>query len=278
MKNFLKLTNFEFNRMSKMLFVLMGFVLVVQLLGVVYEVMSYKGQLDSLMTEAQMTQEEALNQVGPLSFYKIMNSMFFLGPIFISVGAILFYIFLIWYRDWFGKNTFIYRLLMLPTERLTIFFSKLATILIATLALVATQYLGLLIEKSLFDAMLEEAFRTEASLGSLIMDYPVTFLILPKSIDGFLIMYGFGLAAVITVFTGIMMERSFRIKGIVLGVIYGILNVVIVVAPGIINYELLPNNYLYESEVFIIICVLTVIMTTLSLLISRKLLNDRIRV
>ncbi|WP_054753287.1 hypothetical protein [Piscibacillus salipiscarius] len=67
MKKFLKLTNFEFNRVSKMLFVLMGFVLVVQLIGVVYEVLSYKSRLDGLIKEAQMTQEQALNQIGELS-------------------------------------------------------------------------------------------------------------------------------------------------------------------------------------------------------------------
>ena len=40
-------------------------------------------------------------------------------------GVILIiYVFFIWYRDWLGKNTFIYRLLMLPTARIQCLFGK----------------------------------------------------------------------------------------------------------------------------------------------------------
>ncbi len=177
-----------------------------------------------------------------------------------------------------GKIRFIYRLLMLPTERLNIFLSKLVTILLATLALVAFQYFALLIEKSLFDLMLQEQFRSDVSLRMLIVSNPMFNLILPKSIDGIVIMYGLGAVTVTTTFTGIIMERSFRIKGIALAVIYVILNLAIVFAPGILNYELMDRGFLYESEVLMVTGVLILILTSISILISRKLLNDRIRV
>ncbi|MGP4072936.1 hypothetical protein ACTWQB_10330 [Piscibacillus sp. B03] len=278
MKKFLKLTNFEFNRMSKMLFVLMGFVLLFQMIGVVYVVSEYKNRLNDLITDGQMSQAQALEQMGPLSFEMVMYNMFFLGPIFISVGAILFYIFLIWYRDWFGKNTFIYRLLMLPTERLNIFFSKLIAIFIATLALATFQFVALVLERALFDAMLSEMFRADMSLRMLMEGYPVTYMILPKSIDGFFIMYGIGLVSVMVVFTGILMERSFRIKGIILGAIYFVLSLALVVLPGILNYEVLSRAYLYDGELLAIMGVLLVIVAAVSIMVSRKLLNDRIRV
>ncbi|WP_277673459.1 hypothetical protein [Piscibacillus halophilus] len=278
MKNFLKLTNFEFNRMSKLLFVLMGFVFLVQMIGVFYEVLSYKSRINQLITEAHMTQEQAINSIGQLSFDMIMYNMFFLGPVFISVGAILFYIFLIWYRDWLGKNTFIYRLLMLPTERLNIYFSKLATILMSTLCLVAFQFVALLLERAVFKMMLPEEFRVDTLLTILLENFPLTYLILPKSIDGFFIIYGAGAISVALIFTIILLERSYRMKGIVLGVLYAIASIVLVVAPGVINFELLPNAYLYEIEVIAISGAIAIVIGLVSILISRKLLNDRIRV
>ncbi|SEQ36349.1 hypothetical protein [Piscibacillus halophilus] len=278
MKNFLKLTNFEFNRMSKLLFVLMGFVFLVQMIGVFYEVLSYKSRINQLITEAHMTQEQAINSIGQLSFDTIMYNMFFLGPVFISVGAILFYIFLIWYRDWLGKNTFIYRLLMLPTERLNIYFSKLATILMSTLCLVAFQFVALLLERAVFKMMLPEEFRVDTLLTILLENFPLTYLILPKSIDGFFIIYGAGAISVALIFTIILLERSYRMKGIVLGVLYAIASIVLVVAPGVINFELLPNAYLYEIEVIAISGAIAIVIGLVSILISRKLLNDRIRV
>ena len=36
----------------------------------------------------------------------------------------MIYVFFIWYRDWLGKYTFAYRLLMLPTTRINIYFAK----------------------------------------------------------------------------------------------------------------------------------------------------------
>lgn len=278
MKNFLKLTNFEFNRMSKLLFVLMGFVFLVQMIGVFYEVLSYKSRINQLITEAHMTQEQAINSIGQLSFDTIMYNMFFLGPVFISVGAILFYIFLIWYRDWLGKNTFIYRLLMLPTERLNIYFSKLATILMSTLCLVAFQFVALLLERAVFKMMLPEEFRVDTLLTILLENFPLTYLILPKSIDGFFIIYGAGAISVALIFTIILLERSYRMKGIVLGGLYAIASIVLVVAPGVINFELLPNAYLYEIEVIAISGAIAIVIGLVSILISRKLLNDRIRV
>ena len=47
-----------------------------------------------------------------------------MGPIALCVVVLIIYVFFIWYRDWLGKNTFIYRLLMLPTARIQCLFSK----------------------------------------------------------------------------------------------------------------------------------------------------------
>lgn len=77
--------------MAKFLFSLMGFVFVIQISGVVYVSVQYMNRFNQAITERQMTREEALQSLGPLAFESFMHHMLFIGPIFICVGAILFY-------------------------------------------------------------------------------------------------------------------------------------------------------------------------------------------
>ena len=61
----------------------------------------------------------------------------------LCIVALIFYCFIIWYRDWFGKNTFAYRLLMLPTSRLNLYIAKATTILLFILGLLADTVIAL---------------------------------------------------------------------------------------------------------------------------------------
>jgi len=72
----------------------------------------------------------------------------------ISIAMLMIYVFFIWYRDWFGKNTFIYRLFMLPTERIAIYFAKLTTIMLLVLGLIALQILLILMEKQIVNKII----------------------------------------------------------------------------------------------------------------------------
>ncbi|TFB25102.1 hypothetical protein E3U55_01535 [Filobacillus milosensis] len=278
MKNFIKLANFEFNRMSKLLFALMGFVLVVQLGAVFYETSTFMSKFNQYMENEQLTREQALMNFDTISFGAVMGNILFFGPIFICVGAILFYIFLIWYRDWLGKNTFVYRLLMLPTERFNIFLSKLTTVLMATFGLVAFQLVAILIERSVFNLLIPDDLRQEVYFNQLMNTYPFTRILLPTNFDEFLIFYGTGILSVVVIFTVILLERSFRIKGIALGILYGLAMVGLVLSPIIINEEWFLDHYFYLSEIFWIEVVVSLIALALSMIISRKLLNDKVRV
>ena len=83
-----------------------------------------------------MPKETFIEQYGTLSFFDITQSTWFIGPIALCIAMLIIYVFFIWYRDWLGKNTFIYRLLMLPTNRLNIYLAKATTILLFILGLV----------------------------------------------------------------------------------------------------------------------------------------------
>ena len=124
MKRYLKLVNFEFNRFLKLYLVLLGITILSQIIGVIVESRSYLNRANEIMYKDLIPKNEFLENYGTMSFSTISWSPWFMGPIFLCGIALMIYVFFIWYRDWFGKNTFSYRLLMLPTARITCVFSK----------------------------------------------------------------------------------------------------------------------------------------------------------
>ena len=277
MKNFVKLTNFEWNRVARLIFILMIFTFVVQLIGVFFETAKYMSNVENLQRNEGYTYRQILDSYGYFSFSNVTNSLLFFGPIFIGIGGILFYIFLIWYRDWFGKNTFVYRLLMLPTERINIFFAKLATIFIATLSLVAFQLIIMHIEMFVMKQQIPE---------ELLFEMPVTYIlgtdyflsiIAPSNLDMFFILYGAGILLVSVLFTAILFERSYRLKGIVLGLGYVGMSLILMLSPILIN-EFILNRYFYNWELALLTIAVGLALLFLSIWMSKRLLDQKIRV
>ena len=79
----------------------------------------------------------------------------------------MIYVFFIWYRDWFGKSSFIYRLLMLPTKRIHIYFAKLTAIMFLVLGLIALQILLMPIEMQIVNSIVPADFRTYFPLSGI---------------------------------------------------------------------------------------------------------------
>ncbi len=277
MKNFVKLTNFEWNRVARLIFILMIFTFVVQMIGVFFETSNYMWVVENLQRNEGLNYPQIIEQFGYFSFSNVTNSLLFFGPIFIGIGGILFYIFLIWYRDWFGKNTFVYRLLMLPTERINIFFAKLATIFIATLSLVAFQLIIMHIEMFVMKQQIPE---------ELLFEMPVTYIlgtdyflsiIAPSNLDMFFILYGAGILLVSVLFTAILFERSYRLKGIVLGLGYVGMSLILMLSPILIN-EFILNRYFYNWELALLTIAVGLALLFLSIWMSKRLLDQKIRV
>src|SRR5699024_9336266 len=173
-------------------------------IGTVYEANNYMDMIERAMQEDLLSEEAALGMYGTFSFQRIMSTAWFYGPIFIGVASVLFYIFFIWYRDWFGKNTFIYRLLMLPTERVNIYLSKLVTILMMTLSFIAVQLLALIGEIQVMKWIVPSHFLQELSVRGVLRSNIDTGLLFPGSFLEFVLYYGAGIILVAVVFTSIL--------------------------------------------------------------------------
>ena len=105
-----------------------------------------------------MPKDEFIEHYGKMSFLNFSQSAWFLGPIAVCGVTLIIYVFFIWYRDWFGKNTFSYRLLMLPTARINVYLAKATTILLYVLGLVALQLLLLPIEVKYYSGWFQVSF------------------------------------------------------------------------------------------------------------------------
>lgn len=277
MEKYVKLVNFEFNRFFKIYAALIAITVISQMIGVVVMSKNYMGRANQMMYEQGLSQAEFIEQYGTMSFYNVAQTAWVMGPITLCIVALIFYVFLIWYRDWFGKNTFIYRLLMLPTARLNVFFAKATTIFLMVLGLVALQIFLLSVDASIIKWLVPLGFRTDLSIDQMINALNYLAIIFPYHFFDFGVHYGIGFMAVFVLFTAILFERSFGIKGIILGVIYCVLALLLLISPGIFTmiYE---KPFLYPIEYFVLEVVLCSIVVTASIIISRFLLNNRITV
>ncbi|WP_428910861.1 hypothetical protein [Niallia sp. Krafla_26] len=277
MNRYLKLVHFEMNRFFKIYLVLIGITFLFQMIAVFTTSRRYLDQANELIYKESMPMKEFLEQHGTFSLFDATNSLWFGGPIALCIAALLFYVFFIWYRDWLGKNTFIYRLLMLPTDRMNVYLSKLTTILLYVFGLVALQILLLLMEGQVLKWIVPNEFRSDSSVFEIISSNVILSLIIPRSFFEFVLIYGIGITAVLTVFTAILFERSFRLKGLIYGIIYCALAFFIFLIPLLVDAFIL-RYYFYPIELFVMEVILVLLLITVALWLGNYLIKNKIRV
>lgn len=277
MKNYLKLTNFEFNRFSKYYGSLIVLIIVGQLAAVFLTTRTYMASIKEMMLEQHMTEAAAISEMGQFSFYQVAYSTWFTAPILLSIAALLLFSLFIWYGDWLGKNTFIYRLLMLPVERVSLFFSKLTVVFLSVLGLVAVQVVMLLVEMQLIKQLVPALYLENLSLAGQIRSLYYFDVLLPPTYQNFFIHYGIGLLFLIVLFTVILLERSFKVKGMIAGIIYGIGSVYLFLLPLSIQ-TYLGRALLFPSENFLALTAMGILIASTSIFISRYLLNKKVTV
>lgn len=275
MKSYLKLVNFELSRFFKLYLILIGVTIISQLIGSIVVPKGYMNNANQVIYENQIPMSQYIDQYGAFSFNRFVISGWFGMPIVFCIAMLMIYVFFIWYRDWLGKNTFIYRLLMLPTERLNIYFAKLTAIMLFVLGLIAIQILLILIELQIVYSIVPADFRTNLSFYE-IYSVDLLGLLYPNTFTGFIVNYGIGLIFVAVLFTGILIERSYRLKGIFLAIVYGILSFGVFIAPLVL--DTFYTNYFYPVEIFVMVLVMSIIVLGSAIYLANHLLKHKIRV
>ncbi len=277
MNQYWKLVYYEFGRLRNLYFTLLAGTLLLQVGGLIWHVQSRVSRIRETMEEQALTAVEYVQKFGYTGFDDYAErSMFFMGPIAFCIAALLLYVFLIWYRDWWGKNMFIYRLMMLPHSRMYLYSAKLSVILLSVLGLVGFQLILLSVQLNVYDWLMPDAFRQSMALNEVIMIHPLLEMLIPTTFLVFVLSYAAGAAGVILVFTAILMERSFRWKGIVAGIVYCITAVTVFLLPIIVY---IPNEqYFYPIEVFWMLVGTGLLVTVISVWLSAYLLRNKVSV
>lgn len=137
--NYIKLTHFELKRVMPWFVGLLVLFAIAQTLylffhqHLLYQTMQHEFQYG-------LSIEQFVRDYGPVSIVAIANqSFFYLLPFYASFISVCLYAVFIWYREWVGKHSFIYRLLLLPINRVNLLFSKLTAILIMLLTVYTLQ-------------------------------------------------------------------------------------------------------------------------------------------
>jgi len=215
-----------------------------------------------------------------LRFADMISStqLLFFIPILLSIGVLAIYVFLIWYRDWFGQNTFIYRLLMLPTARRHIYLAKGTAILIFVFGLVSFQLALLPVESFIFNLIVPFDMREPSHFSEIISSNRALAMLVPENFDQFLVIYGLGIIVVLAIFTAILIERSYRRVGILYGIFYLAICLVAILFPMIGLGLDQMNGYLYPYEIFVIELTMCVGVASVSVWLGFRLLSKKITV
>lgn len=277
LKHFIRLVNFEFERMFKFLASIMAIVVISNLVGFVVVPLSYMSSANEMMQRESWTVQQFIDNNELFSIYNVFRSFWMTGPIALgAIGLLLFSIF-IWYREWFGKNTFVYRLLMLPVPRMQIYFSKLLVILVGIFSLLSIQLIMLWIGNQIIPNFVSNDLYQELGVAELLSSSALSFLI-HNNIYEFLSIYGVGIVALLVLFTAILPERSFRVKGLIFGFIYCVITLATIISPLLIPIIAQNRYILFTSEQVALHAVMIVIVGVTSIFISRYLLKHKITV
>src|SRR5690606_15989001 len=172
---------FELDRFFKLYIVLIVVTIVSQLAGLVIISKLYMRRAREAIVVNQTSMESFLETYGQFSLANLTHSLWFFGPIALCIVSLLIYVFFIWYRDWFGKNTFIYRLLMLPTERLNVYLAKAMAIYSMVLGLVSLQIVLIYLEMNLLRLLVPRDFRLDLTFYEVIRSIDYFYILIPYS-------------------------------------------------------------------------------------------------
>ncbi|MCM3293427.1 hypothetical protein M3661_25305 [Paenibacillus sp. MER 180] len=244
MNRYLKLVHMEIHRFRYILASLMVVTMVCQFSSFI---LTIKGTLSIKAEKGLGYVGMGIPEILTFPWVIIKTKEWFILPILLSITVLVLYTLLIWYRDWFGRSTFIYRLLMLPSKRWLLYVSKLTAIIMFVFSMIAFQLVLLVGENMIFKAMVPAELRTDSTFAEAISMNDALKMLLPTQFEQFIYYYGSGIVAVMVIFTAVLLERSYRRIGVLYAIAYFAGCVVSAVYP--VSF-LRMDEYWYSNEIY----------------------------
>ena len=273
MNNILTLYDMEFKRIYKIYFTLIGLLFTSNIGATLYNIFfRVKRMIDNEGNPITMHTLKSSEGLEYINTYIVgdLGSMTKMAMAF-AVLLCLLYSLVIWYRDYFSKSKTIATLLMLPQKRFNIYISKFLTVIMMIFGIIASQFLFWFIDLVIIKIILN--VNTEGFLNvfktMLVQQNMISNLVFNQPIDFMMVDILGVILAVTVLFTGVIIERSFRKIGVVLGSIY------VVASIGIYIY--VTVSYCIYSDILLKAHLLYyILMFIVSILISINLLNKRV--
>lgn len=277
MNRYLKLVHMEVHRFRWMLAILMGITAVCQISTLIW---TLKKELSRRREQLPQDIGNSFQAPSPeqLTFEWAMfnTQLWFILPIIICISVLALYVFFIWYRDWIGRHTFIYRLLMLPTARRNLYLAKISAFLLFVFGFVSFQLVLLPIHNVIFKLIVPADQRADSHIVDAISRNQALVELIPRQFEQFLYYYGIGTIAVLAIFTAILLERSYRRLGILYSVLYLSGCVLTVMSPALLFDSRHP--YLYPNELYFAELIMFVLVLCISVWLGMRLLAKKITV
>lgn len=274
--SYIKLVNFEVKRVFKLFLALSAVVALLQIATAILSAVRFKKNArQPLQSETLSLEAYGDYNYAKYTIHNFINEGMFLFSIVLAIAMLIIYIFYIWYQDWFGKSSFMYRLLMLPTARINVYFAKLTTILLVVFGLLAVQIVLIEIVQLIIKAIIPAKLLAEHSI-IYIFSIEMFAILYPQTMSQFFLSYGLGVVFVAIIFTAILFERSFHLKGIFLAGLYSSLSLALLFTPLIMNQYI--NHFFYVNELVLLLFVMATLVFALAVFLANYLLKRKINV
>lgn len=267
--NLLKLLSWEVERVTKPFLTLVAGLIVIQFGYLGYFLWDETNFYEQLRREGNADYQ--------LSFSDYLGDTPYLLSLGIAVAVVLLYSAWIWYRDFQGRGTFMLRLLTMPQKRMTLFFAKLATILMMTLGLFAIEWIALKLQYIAFTSWCDgKMIPMNGSFEQALSFNRILGMMYPASVVNFVIHQLFIVIVVLFVFTFVLIERSFWQRTIWSPVLSLSILVVIFTIP-VLGYAFLSNRLIYD-ETIVYVSVVLMVWTSVTIWLSRRFLQTKLNV
>lgn len=209
---------------------------------------------------------------GEITFTNTLNQItqLLIMWMFFGILVILVYSIIIWTREWYGSNKTIYTLMTIPVSRHSIILSKFLTVLLIGTTYISTQLAALFIDNILMKAIFgSTVFKAAPVFKSFFNSSMCNFF--PKGLIIFIFLLLILIVVVMLIFNTIMLQRSYKLKGLILGAL-------MIICTGFLYIAMPGYLKLFVMETIIYEIGLSLVLIVLNYLCIYYLLNNKVHV
>ncbi|MGL5693013.1 MAG: hypothetical protein ACRCXA_02990 [Peptostreptococcaceae bacterium] len=272
MNKILTLYDMEFKRIYKLYFGALLLFIGANISGVLlalYNVCRYTSEKVKIEISIELlkrtTAKELLLKQIIGDIFRSMNSLF----MFAIIICIL-YSFVIWYRDFMGKNKSIYTLYMLPINKFDIYLSKLMMVVSLIFGIILTEILVWIMSSLIITNVTSVSMNEFIEVISKINAYDILSFIRFSTIEFIMVNILGVISAIMSIFTGVIIHKSFKKIGVILGIVY-------IIGSIVYFYSVNVLNIYYTDKILNHTLLCYFVLMLASIVISYNLLNKKIK-